>query len=267
MEHRTEPVDLEALLGRVEPKRAGVRGRRHPFTSAMCANTGSGRTVRGLLARRLLSWARALMAGARVWSRLRAASTLPAVAADREADVRLVRAMCGPDAKSALGELYDRYSGIVMAVIMRILGSRAEAEELLQEVFIELWRRAPDYDANRGAVTTWVITIARSRALDALRARKRRGGDRHVAVDDTPMPAPSHQRPDEKASLSQRGQAVRTALDALSEPQRTALELSYFEGLSHREIAERLQIPVGTVKSRIISAMKVLRGALVAVAP
>lgn len=80
------------------------------------------------------------------------------------------------------------------------------------------------------------------------------------------MPAPAHQRPDEKASLSQRGRVVRQALEALSDVQRTALELSYFEGLSHREIAERLQIPVGTVKSRIIAAMKVLRSALVPVA-
>jgi RNA polymerase sigma-70 factor (ECF subfamily) len=173
--------------------------------------------------------------------------------------------MAGGDSKAALSDFYDRYSGIVMAVVLRILGSRAEAEELLQEVFIELWRRAPDYDTGRGAVTTWVVTIARSRALDALRARKRRGGDKHVPVEDTPMPAPAHQRPDEKAALSQRGEAVRTALGSLSEVQRTALELSYFSGLSHREIAEHLQIPVGTVKSRIIAAMKILRGTLATV--
>jgi RNA polymerase sigma-70 factor (ECF subfamily) len=177
-------------------------------------------------------------------------------------DVALVRAMADGDANEALTEFYERFSGIVMAVLNRILSSRAEAEELLQEVFLELWRRAPDYDRKRAAVSTWVVTIARSRGIDALRARQRRGGDRHQPVEDTPMRAPAHERPDERAAESQRSRAVHAAMAQLTDVQREALELSYFRGLSHSEIASQLAIPVGTVKSRIIAGMKVLRGAL-----
>jgi RNA polymerase sigma-70 factor (ECF subfamily) len=144
-----------------------------------------------------------------------------------------------------------------------MLRSRAEAEELLQEVFAELWRRAPEYDADRAAPATWVVTVARSRALDALRARARRGGE-HLPVDEASAPASPAEPVDEKLDAAQRSQAVRAALAGLSEVQRQALELAYFDGLSHSEIAERLDVPLGTVKSRIIAGMKVLREALAA---
>ncbi len=185
-----------------------------------------------------------------------------------EEDRALVAAMASGDSGAALTELYHRFGGIVMAVLHRILSSRAESEELLQEVFLELWRRAPSYDPSRASVSTWVATIARSRGIDALRARQRRGGDRHQPVDDNPgmaaMKAPTGERPDEVIAHSQRSRKVREALAQLSDVQRQALELSYFGGMSHREIAEHIDVPVGTVKSRIIAGMKVLRGTLVA---
>jgi RNA polymerase sigma-70 factor (ECF subfamily) len=173
-------------------------------------------------------------------------------------DVALVRAMAAGDSGQPLTAFYERFAGRTMALLQRMLGSRAEAEELLQDVFVELWRRAPQYDAARAKVSTWVVTIARSRALDAIRSRKRRGGE-HKQVDEASMRAPESQRPDVAAAQSQRGARVREALAKLTDVQREALELSYFEGLSHREIAERIDAPVGTVKSRIIAAMKVLR--------
>ncbi|MCG8424688.1 MAG: sigma-70 family RNA polymerase sigma factor [Proteobacteria bacterium] len=186
-------------------------------------------------------------------------------AARAQDDRDLVAAMAAGDSTSALSEIYNRFGGMVMAVLYRIMGSRAEAEELLQEVFLELWRRAPTYDPTRASVSTWVVTIARSRGIDALRARQRRGGGRHQPVEEAPlMQAPEHERPDERMATNQRSQRVREALAELSDVQREALELSYFGGMSHREIAEHIDIPVGTVKSRIISGMKVLRTALAA---
>ena len=94
--------------------------------------------------------------------------------------VDLVEAMAGGDSGSPLSEFYALYSSTVLALLMKMLGSRAEAEEILQDVFVELWRRAPQYDRSRGSVVAWVVTVARSRALDALRARTRRHGDNQL---------------------------------------------------------------------------------------
>lgn len=161
--------------------------------------------------------------------------------------------------RDALGVIYDRFAGRVMAVLVRMLPTRAEADELLQEVFTELWQKAGDFDRARGKVSTWVITVARSRALDALRASGRRARGRHDPVEDLALSAPPASQPDAQATEAERSGAVRNALAQLTGPQREALELSYFAGLSHTEIADRLAIPVGTVKSRIIAGMKQLR--------
>lgn len=186
----------------------------------------------------------------------------PVSSRQRDKDAALVQRMARGDRGPALEEFYARYAGLAMALLLRILGSRAEAEELLQELFVELWRRAPQYDPARASVGTWVTTIARSRGLDALRARRRRFRDQEVPSDDVSVPAPADQRPDEQVSQSQRSEAVRAALADLSPDQRQVVEYSYFRGLSHTEIANELGIPVGTVKSRILAAMKLLREAM-----
>jgi RNA polymerase sigma-70 factor (ECF subfamily) len=184
------------------------------------------------------------------------------MARERETEASLVARMASGDAGPALEEFYVRYSGVAMALLARILGSRAEAEELLQDVFVELWRRAPQYEPERSAVTTWVITIARSRALDALRARRRRHGDQTVPPESVVLAAPSEDRPDAQAASTERVRAVRTALASLGPEQREVLDCAYFKGLSHSEIARELGIPIGTVKSRILSGMKLLRAAM-----
>jgi RNA polymerase sigma-70 factor, ECF subfamily len=190
----------------------------------------------------------------------------PARPSERSEDADLVAAMAGGDSAGALERFYHRFGGLVLGVVQRILASRAESEEVLQEIFFELWRRAPQYDRERASVTTWVVTVARSRALDARRARARRptaqkgGGE---ADDAAAAPAPEADRPDLQTVASERREAVRAALARLTAEQREALELAYFEGLSHSEIAERLGLPLGTVKSRILAAMKVLRVGLV----
>jgi RNA polymerase sigma-70 factor (ECF subfamily) len=179
---------------------------------------------------------------------------------DRSAEAELVARMAAGDTGAALEAFYQRFAGLVLAVANRILSSRAEAEEVLQEIFFELWRRAPQYDVSRASVTTWVLTVARSRALDARRARARRpsGAGEESAIP----PAPDEERPDERALAQQRSKAVHMAMARLTPEQRQALELAYFDGLSHTEIAARLNLPLGTVKSRILSAMKLLRGGL-----
>jgi RNA polymerase sigma-70 factor (ECF subfamily) len=180
---------------------------------------------------------------------------------ERERDAALVEAMAAGE-RRALDELYGRYAARVMALLVRMLPSRAEAEERLQDVFLELWRRAPQYDRSRAAVSTWVITVARSRALDTLRSRARRRADAQVPSEDAQLAAPESDRPDRRAEEAMRRQRLARALEALSPEQRQVLDLSYFAGRSHSEIAAELALPLGTVKSRIIGGMKVLRQVL-----
>ncbi len=170
--------------------------------------------------------------------------------------------MAAGDSGRPLSSFYELYGSTVLALLVRILGSRAEAEEILQDVFVELWRRAPEYDSTRGNVPAWVVTVARSRALDALRARRRRRGDRQLAYGEGDAWVTASGRPDVLASSTRWHQALRHAFQRLSPEQRAVLELSYFQGMSHSAIAEALDLPVGTVKSRILLGMRSLREVL-----
>ena len=167
--------------------------------------------------------------------------------------------MAKGDSGSALSEFYAQYGSMVLALLVKMLGSRAEAEEILQEVFVELWRRAPEYDRGRGSVVGWVITVARCRALDALRARSRRHGDRQSEYAEGQLMVTEGGRPDVLVSSTRWHQALRQAFSRLNPDQRAVLELSYFQGMSHGQIADTLGLPVGTVKSRILAGMRAMR--------
>ncbi len=156
----------------------------------------------------------------------------------------------------ALASLYDQYARILFGLILRILNDREEAEDVLQEVFLQVWRRAADYDERRGRPFTWLVTLARSRAIDRLRAL----GSRQRAVKESAREV-SEEVSDaaQDAFKSEQGEIVRRALAELPEEQRRALVLAYFEGLSQSEIAVRLGAPLGTIKTRMRSGLMKLR--------
>jgi RNA polymerase sigma-70 factor, ECF subfamily len=160
--------------------------------------------------------------------------------------------------EGALAELYDRYGHTVYALGLRVTGDSGAAEEISIDTFWQLWQQVDRYDARQGSLLNWLLTMARSRALDRLRAR---AALKRTAAED-PTDVAYAPRPDELAELRQRRQLVRQALETLSPEQRAALSLAYYEGLSHSQIAARLQEPLGTVKTRIRHALSVLRRTL-----
>jgi RNA polymerase sigma-70 factor (ECF subfamily) len=173
---------------------------------------------------------------------------------DAELDAGLVAAMARGD-RDAMAALYERHSGVLLGLAMRIVKNRREAEDLLHDVFLEVWRSAKDFDPKRGRVRTWLAIRMRSRALDLQKSARvsRNAGDAglDVLVDDA-----------ESASALGDHARIRAALVELGPDQRRVLELAYFEGLSCTEIAERVAIPVGTVKSRIASGLERMRDRL-----
>ena len=160
--------------------------------------------------------------------------------------------------QEALDQLYERYQAVVYHLALKILNNRESAEEVVYDVFWQVWREAERYDAQRGSVGAWLATVARSRAIDALRAR-RNSPTAEEDIEGKPIAADRAEDPEEQTSLAQRAAFVHSALDSLPPDQRTALEMSFFSGLSHIEIAEQLQEPLGTVKTRIRTAMLKLR--------
>ena len=164
--------------------------------------------------------------------------------------------------QAAAARLYDRHARPLYSLILRILGNETEAEDVLQDVFAQAFRQAARYDPRRGAVAAWLLTIARSRAIDRLRARRTRieapGGEMQT-LDEMP-----DAQPDAASTMldEERSRLVRQALGELPMLQRMAIELAYYEGLSHSEIAERLEQPLGTVKTRIRLGLLKLRDVL-----
>jgi RNA polymerase sigma-70 factor (ECF subfamily) len=162
--------------------------------------------------------------------------------------------------ESALAELYDRHAGAMLGVALRILKLRQDAEDLVHDVFVEAWQKAADFDAERGSVRSWLLVRVRSRGVDRLRSlnsARRRGllGDgEHAPEEVDPKVAPVWDGPDRERA--------RKALDRLPEPQRTLVELAYFEGMTCSEMATHCAIPIGTVKSRLSAALGKLREAL-----
>lgn len=163
----------------------------------------------------------------------------------------------------ALGTLYDRWHALVHGAIVRILSQPDDVDDVVEEVFWQAWRQAGRYEASRGAVHTWLLTIARSRALDRARALARHReeplDDMHMAEVELPA---AQGDPSVDAEMSNRRAIVLAALAVLPPEQREAIELGYFEGLSQTEIAERTGKPLGTVKTRTRLAMQKLRDRL-----
>lgn len=183
----------------------------------------------------------------------------------RSADADAVRRLAAGD-DSALAFLYDRYGRVLYAVAYRVTGQRADAEEAVMEAFAQAWREAPRFEAGRGSVAAWLTMMARSRALDMVRARQRRVRITETAARDTSNDAPAMgtaaAEPGRGLEEEERRRQVAAALAALAPAQRQAIELAYYEGLSQSEIAERLQEPLGTVKTRMRLGMQKLREAL-----
>ncbi len=169
----------------------------------------------------------------------------------------LARAL-GRGDEQALARLYDRYGAAVYHLALRITHDRETAEEISLDAFLQVWRQADRYNADHGTLSSWLFTIARSRAID--RVREAGAAKRTQGEDLTPVQVP-HQ-PDEMTEVAERRRLVREALAGLPAAQRAALELAYYEGLSHSEIAARLGEPLGTVKTRIRQAMQVMRRTL-----
>ena len=171
-------------------------------------------------------------------------------------DRALIARMASKDA-TALDVFYSRYNRLAFSLILRIVGTREDAEDVLLDVFWQTWQQASRYDAARGKPLAWLLTIARTRALDALRAggRKQTISENQKAGDDN---LSSEEKEDPFVAADTR-RAVRQALSTLPENQRILLEMAYFDGMSHTEIASAMQQPLGTVKDRIRNGMLHLR--------
>ena len=166
-------------------------------------------------------------------------------------DLRLVTAIRSAD-QSAMAVLYDRYSSIVYSVALRVLQDTGAAEDVLQDIFMQLWRKPGAFDASRGNMAAWLAVITRNRAIDALRRRRPENDISDVLV------SVEHDLASE-ADRSRIMEKVRGALQAMPAPQRSALEMAYFEGLTHSEIAGKTGEPLGTIKTRIRAGLLALR--------
>jgi RNA polymerase sigma-70 factor (ECF subfamily) len=161
----------------------------------------------------------------------------------------------------ALDEIYRRYASPVYSLVWKILQNAEESEDVALDVFWQIWRQASSYDAARGAPPAWIFTLARSRAIDRLRARHRKE-DRTISFDDPAVildPLDQDATPEQVASYRQNRDAVREAMKGLTAPQREAIELAFFQGMTHVEIAAKLRLPLGTVKTRIRQGLIRLR--------
>jgi len=157
-----------------------------------------------------------------------------------------------------LTTLYDSTSRLVFGLVLRILNDRSTAEEVLLDVYTQVWRQASSYDSKRGAPLAWMMTIARSRAIDRLRSGRQEQQNREP-LESIGEARSKGESPEEATEISERQKIVREALDTLSTEQREVLELAYFSGLSHSEIALQLGQPLGTVKTRTRLGMMKLR--------
>jgi RNA polymerase sigma-70 factor, ECF subfamily len=170
--------------------------------------------------------------------------------------VALIQRIAAGD-REAFARLYDRYAALVFTFAMRLLRARSEAEDLLQEVFLQVWRQSNNYQPERGSPEAWIITMTRSRAIDKLRSLRRR--EEGAAALPARAAVEGGGRDDSGAGAAEVRVMVQSALTQLPEAQRRVLELAYFDGLTQSEIAARLGEPLGTVKTRLRAGLERLR--------
>ena len=174
-------------------------------------------------------------------------------------DSTLLQQIAAADS-TALGLLYDRYGRLIYSISFQIVNDAILAEEVTQDVFVQVWKKASTYDSTQGKVTTWLISIARNRTIDQLRRRKIRPESRSVAWDDCCEDNADSSIPIELGVIdTERRTVLLTALSALPTDQREALSLAYFNGMTQQEIADTLHQPLGTIKTRIRLALQKLR--------
>ena len=178
-----------------------------------------------------------------------------------EIDPAVIRRVAQGDSV-AFARVYDAFSGILYSLALRILERPEDTEELLQEVFLKIWRDAEDYDPRRGAPLAWAITITRHKAIDKIRSTTRRLRLYEAAEAEAKNSSLPLAQPASDAASSENAQAVRESLGRLAPEVRESIELAFFGGLSHSQIAARLSLPLTTVKSRIRRAMMQLRQSL-----
>lgn len=162
--------------------------------------------------------------------------------------------------EEAFGVLYDRFSGPLYGLIKRILDDEQDARDIVQEGFLYLWNKAHDYDRTRSKAFTWAVVIFRNKAIDRLRALRRRGQlteDASLAFQVTDRAGP--ERADQAADHAERAAMVRRVISELTEEQRRCIELAFFKGLSHQQLAEQLQTPLGTIKTHIRRGLSRMR--------
>jgi RNA polymerase sigma factor (sigma-70 family) len=161
--------------------------------------------------------------------------------------------------REAFARLYDRYSAAAYGIALRVVRDRDLAADVVQDAFLAVWRQAATFDAARGQPSHWIMTLTHHKAVDLVRREERRRAD---ALDDRFDAADPSPTADEHAWLAVTRDQVRAALARLPDPQREVIELAYFAGYSQSELAERLALPIGTIKSRTFAALKELRGLL-----
>jgi RNA polymerase sigma-70 factor (ECF subfamily) len=186
---------------------------------------------------------------------MRVAAQRPAPADGVDSDEALITGAAGGDA-DALARLYDRYAPVLLSVGQRILGGRGDAEDLLHDVFVEVWQQAGDYSPERGSVKSWMFLRMRSRAIDRLRL----ASNKNVELGDSILATVTREPAEDPVLAPDRAQ-VRSTLQGLPPDQRVAIELAYFAGLSGAQIAMQLGVPLGTVKTRLALGMSKLRAA------
>jgi RNA polymerase sigma-70 factor (ECF subfamily) len=187
----------------------------------------------------------------------RPSTAAPPLPPGAPSDLELMSAIQAEDPE-ALSALYDRYNGILKALILRVIHNDAEADDLLQEIFMEIWNQAKNFSSQKGKPLGWMVTLARRRAIDGLRKKQAyaRAGERLQSETEQQPDAWVHNATETEINLGDTRKLIRQVIDSLPPPQQEAVELAFFRGMSQREIAAKTNTPLGTVKTRLELGLK-----------